>query len=97
MTLSDLKIIQASKKWERFIYLTENQEQSTFTNTTLNLTFDSMQVFVSALPPPPVFFSGGKNNMSLANITTITDEPHILGDILTFTCNNGEQFTIIAQ
>lgn len=97
MTLSDLKIVQASKKWKRFIYLTENQEQSTFTNTTLDLTFDSMQVFVSALPPPSVFFSSGKNNMSLANITTITDEPHILGDILTFTCNNGEQFTIIAQ
>lgn len=97
MTLSDLKTIQALKNWERFIYLTENQEQSTFTNTTLNLTFDSMQVFVSALPPPSVSFSSGKNNMSLANITTITDEPHILGDILTFTCNNGEQFTIIAQ
>lgn len=97
MTLSDLKTIQALKNWKRFIYLTENQEQSTFTNTTLNLTFDSMQVFISALPPPFVSFSSDKNNMSLANITTITDEPHVLGDILTFTCNNGEQFTIIAQ
>ena len=97
MRLSELKILQASKKWKHFIYLTENQEQSTFTNTALNLTFDSMQVFVSALPPPSVSFTSGKNNMSLANITTITDEPHILGDILTFTCNNGEQFTIIAQ
>ena len=97
MTLSDLKTVQASKKWKRFIYLTENQEQNTFINIEYDFVFDSMQVFVSVLPPPSVSFSSGKNNMSLANITTITYEPHILGDILTFTCNNGEQFTIIAQ
>lgn len=68
MNLLDLKALQASKKWSRFIYLSENQE-SCSEPVMASITLQEMTVCPD--PPAMVHFKGAGNWLSFVSVTKI--------------------------
>lgn len=97
MHLSDLKAMQAAKKWERFIYLSENQlDYSRAEPLELSLTFSSMDVD-AAPPAPSIHFKGMGSYLWMKRVAAVDCESHVLGDILTIICRSGKRYIIVAQ
>lgn len=95
--LSDLKALQASKNWKRFVYLSENQPGYTCLNPLkISMTFHRMEVF-SAPPSASICFMDAGDYLCLDSIASVTCKPDILGDLLKISCKGGEKYIVIAQ
>lgn len=91
MNMLDFKKLQAAKKWERFIYLSENQPGYRCAKPLyFSLTFSSMDVD-TAPPAPSIHFKGMGSYLWMKRVVTVDCEPHVLGDLLKITCKCGKR------
>lgn len=99
LNLQKLKALQAFKGWERFYFLSENQYCYDFYEPLkANLAFTGMMVYAEI--PQAVYFTmpfGKGNCMMLKFVTDVECKPHIMGDLLVFSCMGGEEYIIVAQ
>ena len=94
--LSDFQKLQASKRWRRFLYLSENQPGYACAEPLkADLAFYSMTVV--ATPPTAIYFGEGGNRLWLNFVTAVDCGPHVLGDLLKVSCRDGQQYIIVAQ
>ena len=92
--LSDLKVLQASKAWKNFYFLSENQPDYDCTKPLkASLTFTSMDI-MNTPPMAAIFLMGVGNYLGLDFVTVVDCESHVLGDLLKISCKGGEQYIL---
>lgn len=98
MTLYQFMKLQASKRWKRFFYLTENQGDfdTTFHPVKMSLTFDTLTVS-TAPGGAGLFLMRDKDFLSICTVKRISCAPCVLGDILTVECQDGTSYILVAQ